>query len=111
MEWVAERLVTSREAVLRGDVIMLPIPLTPGGAMKALNAALPVYFDDDFASVVLENGCEVALVWLVPIGSAEAAFIDRRGWDAFERELVRQDPDLLDLGRAETDLGCPRCRY
>ncbi|MFC3575992.1 suppressor of fused domain protein [Streptomyces yaanensis] len=104
LEWVAERLVVSGEAVLRGDVIPLPMPLLPGGTMTALYAALPVCFDDDFASVVLENGVETAMVWLVPIGESEAAFVRVKGWDAFEEELVRQDPDLLDLNRAEIAL-------
>ncbi|MFF8280636.1 suppressor of fused domain protein [Streptomyces lateritius] len=100
LEYVAERLLAGREAVLRGDVLRLPMALTPGGAMTALYAAMPVYYDDDFASVVLENGSDVAVVWLVPVTSAEADFVERRGWEAFEHELVRQDPDLLDLNRA-----------
>ncbi|MFI6107332.1 hypothetical protein [Streptomyces sp. NPDC051310] len=41
----------------------------------------------------------------MPVTSAEADFVERRGWEAFERELVRQDPDLLDLARAEIALG------
>lgn len=101
LEYVAERLVSSGEAVLRGEVIPLPMPLVPNGAMKALYAAIPVYFDDDFGSVVLENGSETSVVWLVPIGESEAAFIQAKGWGAFEEELVRHDPDLLDLNRAE----------
>ncbi|MHB9861203.1 suppressor of fused domain protein [Streptomyces sp. YIM S03343] len=101
LEWVADRLVASGEAVLRGDVVPLPMPLIPGGAMTALYAALPVCFDDEFASVVLENRVETSVVWLVPIGTAEVAFVRENGWTAFEEELVRQDPDLLDLNRAE----------
>ncbi|MGR6970886.1 suppressor of fused domain protein [Streptomyces cynarae] len=104
LEWVAERLVVSGEAVLRGDVIPLPMPLIPGGTMTALYATHPVYFDDDFLSVVLENGVETAVVWLVPIGTSEAAFVREKGWDVFEEELARQDPDLLDLNRAEMTL-------
>lgn len=104
LEWVAERLVVSGKAVLRGDVIPLPMPLIPGGTMTALYAALPVYFDDDFFSVVLENGVETSVVWLVPIGESEAAFVREKGWGPFEEELIRQDPDLLDLNRAEITL-------
>jgi hypothetical protein len=104
LEYVAEQLLAGREALLRGDVLRLPMALTPGGAMTALYAAIPVYYDDAFASVVLENGSDVAVVWLVPVTSAEADFVERRGWEAFERELVRQDPDLLDLDRPEIKL-------
>jgi hypothetical protein len=104
LEWVAGRLVADGQAVLRGEVIPLPMPLLPGSTMTALYAAPPVYFDDDFASVVLENGVETSVVWLVPIGETEAAFVRERGWGAFEEELVRQDPDLLDLHRTEIAL-------
>ncbi|MER5312914.1 suppressor of fused domain protein [Streptomyces sp. NPDC002773] len=101
LEYVAGRLISGGQAVLRGDVLRLPMPLTPGGSMTALYAAAPVCFDEAFGSVVLENGSDVAIVWLVPIGDREAEFVERNGWEAFERELVRHDPDLLDVGRAE----------
>jgi hypothetical protein len=104
LEWVAGRLVASGEAVLRGDVIPLPMPLLKESALTSLYAAVPVYFDDDFASVVLENGTPVSVVWLVPIGDSEAAFIRKKGWGVFEQELIRQDPDLLDLNRSEITL-------
>ncbi|MFE1949308.1 MULTISPECIES: suppressor of fused domain protein [Streptomyces] len=103
VEFVAERMVESGHAVLRGDVIPLPVPL-PGGSKTALYAALPVCFDDAFASVTIENGSEVAIVWLVPLTSAEADFVRARGWQEFEQALVAQDPDLLDIGRAGLDL-------
>ncbi|MEU4249540.1 suppressor of fused domain protein [Amycolatopsis sp. NPDC026612] len=46
------------------------------------------------------------MVWLVPVSRAEAAYVGSHGWRAFEDELVRHDPDLLDPGRAEL----PVCR-
>ncbi|MFG2900366.1 suppressor of fused domain protein [Streptomyces zaomyceticus] len=101
LEYVSGLLISRGRAVLRGDVLRLPMPLTPGGSMTALYAALPVCFDEEFASVVLENGSDVAVVWLVPIGDREAEFVEREGWEAFENELVRHDPDLLDLDRPE----------
>ncbi|MFF3845014.1 suppressor of fused domain protein [Streptomyces sp. NPDC002328] len=104
LEWVAERMVVGGGAVSRGEVIPLPMPLIPGGAMTALYAAQPVCFDDGFGSVVLENGVETSLVWLVPIGDSEAAFVREKGWDVFEEELGRQDPDLFDLERVEMRL-------
>jgi hypothetical protein len=65
---------------------------------------LPVYFDDDFFSVTIENGSDVAVVWLIPITAEETAFIRDEGWEAFEDALVRQDPDLLDPDRPQLDL-------
>ncbi|WP_093858235.1 suppressor of fused domain protein [Streptomyces sp. TLI_053] len=91
--YVAGQLRASGQAILRGDVVPLPAPLT-GGSMTSLYAGLPVYFDDNFFSVTVENGSEVAIVWLIPITAEETAFIRDQGWEAFEDALVRQDPDL-----------------
>ncbi|MEV7404891.1 suppressor of fused domain protein [Streptomyces sp. NPDC091267] len=77
---------------------------TKASAAAALYAALPVYFDDDFFSVTIENGSDVAIVWLVPITSAEADFVRVKGWQAFEQALAAQDPDLVDIDRAGLDL-------
>ncbi|MFE2424084.1 suppressor of fused domain protein [Streptomyces hokutonensis] len=99
---VAGQLVASGQAIMRGDVVPLPAPL-PGGLMTSLYAGLPVYFDDDF-SVTVENGSDVAIVWLIPITAEETAFIREKGWEAFEEALVRQDPDLLDPDRPQLDL-------
>ncbi|QIY69197.1 suppressor of fused domain protein [Streptomyces sp. RLB1-33] len=103
LEYVAGQLTASGEAILRGDVVPLPAPL-PGGTMTSLYAGLPVYFDDDFFSVTIENGSDVAVVWLIPITAEETAFIRDEGWEAFEDALVRQDPDLLDPDRPQLDL-------
>ncbi|MFG2824999.1 suppressor of fused domain protein [Kitasatospora sp. NPDC048365] len=103
LEFVAGRLVAGGRPLLRGDVVPLPVPL-PGGTMTSLYAALPVYFDEDFFSVTVENGSEVVIVWLVPITAEETAFVSDKGWEAFEGELARQDPDLLDPARPRIDL-------
>ncbi|MFD7719962.1 suppressor of fused domain protein [Streptomyces sp. NPDC059814] len=104
LEWAAERLVTSGTAVLRGDVVPLPMPLCPGGTLTHLYAAMPVYFDDGFFSVDLENGTHVSVVWLVPIHGVEANYVTKNGWPAFEEELTKQDPDLFDLDRPPMSL-------
>ncbi len=103
LEFVTGQLLASGQAILRGDVVALPAPL-PGGTMTSLYAGLPVYFDDDFFSVTLENGSEVAIVWLIPITDQETAFIREKGWRAFEDALALQDPDLLGPARPQLDL-------
>ncbi|MFF4339223.1 suppressor of fused domain protein [Kitasatospora sp. NPDC001540] len=103
LEYVAGRLFAHGAAVLRGEVLPLPVPL-PGGTMTGLYAALPVYFDDGFRSVTVENGSEVGVVWLLPVSDREAAFVAERGWRAFEDELARRDPDLLDPSRPSLEL-------
>ncbi len=67
--------------------------------MSNIYAAVPGYFDEDFDSVELEDGRGVAVIWMIPISDAENTFVTDCGWDAFERELVERDPDLLDLNR------------
>ncbi|WP_229853337.1 suppressor of fused domain protein [Streptomyces violascens] len=103
LEYLAGQLLASGQAILRGDVVPLPTPL-PGGTMTSLYAGLPVYFDDDFFSVTIENGSDVVIVWLIPITDQETAFIRDKGWQAFEDALARQDPDLLDPARPQLDL-------
>lgn len=36
---------------------------------------------------------------MVPISDLEKDYVLDRGWEAFERELVEKDPDLLDPRR------------
>lgn len=104
LDHVSQEIRRSGAAVLRGDIVQLPSPLGPSGTMTALYAAIPVYLDDAFGSVRLENGVDVAIVWLVPVGDTEAEFVRHKGWKAFEDALVRLDPDLLDLNRRELPL-------
>ncbi|MFD7428277.1 suppressor of fused domain protein [Streptomyces sp. NPDC059818] len=85
-----------REAAMSGAGI--------GGTLTHLYAAMPVYFDDGFFSVDLENGTHVSLVWLVPIHGVEANYVTKNGWPAFEEELTKQDPDLFDLDRPPMSL-------
>ncbi|MBE1590022.1 suppressor of fused domain protein [Nonomuraea angiospora] len=98
---LAARLLREETAILRGEVVRLPGPLRPDSAMVGLYAALPVYFDPPFKSVVVENDCHVAVVWLVPVGAMEIRYIEKFGYPAFEGELVARAPDLLDLRRGE----------
>ncbi|WP_143234454.1 suppressor of fused domain protein [Paractinoplanes atraurantiacus] len=99
LEFMWTRSLNSREVVLRGDVVSLPSEVMVASRFSFLYAALPVYYDDAFKSVVVESGDEVAVVWLVPITSSEAKFVAERGWKEFEQELVKIDPDLLDMSR------------
>lgn len=99
LEFVWSKCLDSREAVLRGEVVALPPMAMVASRFPYLYAAMPVYYDDDFDSVVVESGDDVAIVWLVPITSGEANFVAERGWEEFEKELVKYDPDLMDIKR------------
>lgn len=100
LEHLAKSSVKSGRAILRGDTIKLPGVIEPGSRLDALYATLPVYFDDSFSSIGLSDGGQAAVVWLVPIGGSEVDLIQRAGWQSFEEELAKRDPDLLDLRRA-----------
>jgi hypothetical protein len=99
LDYMWSRCIDSRQAVLRGDVVELPSDLVINSRFTALYVALPVYFDDEFQSVAIENGQKVAIVWLVPITTGEAKFIADYGWQRFEQLLSEQDPDLMDRDR------------
>ncbi|MFF4599831.1 suppressor of fused domain protein [Amycolatopsis sp. NPDC001319] len=98
---VAKAMIASGEVLLRGDVVTTAGPLVQGSRMEALYAANPVYYDDGFFGVDLPLGNRAAIVWLVPVSAAEAAYVRSRGWQAFERELTKHDPDLMDPCRPE----------
>lgn len=99
LEFVFSMCLDTREAVLRGNVIPLPDDIVCGSRFTSMYAASPVYYDEDFKSVVVENGDSVAIVWLIPITSNEARLIIDHGWDQFEAELLKTDPDLMDMNR------------
>ncbi|GLY01346.1 hypothetical protein Acsp01_17250 [Actinoplanes sp. NBRC 101535] len=98
-EFIWSKCVDSREVVLRGDVVKLPDGLVLGERFTHLYAALPVYYDGDFKSVVVEDGKSVAIVWLIPIAADEARIVAEQGWEKFEQRLVERDPDLMDFAR------------
>ena len=95
---VAGQLVLSGRGMLRGEVLGPHGPVFGTGAVTALYAAAPGYVPEGFG-VCRMPGRTVVLTWLVPITAGEAAFVAARGWQAFEKALVAEDPDLTDLGR------------
>jgi len=99
LQFLTKDLLRRHLAILRGQTFTLPWPVAEGSTLSTLYAAVPGYFDEDFDSVTVEDGRGVAIVWMVPIGESENEFVLNRGWDAFERELVEKDPDLLDPNR------------
>jgi hypothetical protein len=87
--------------LLRGDVIGPWGPLQEGATAEALYASVPVYFPESFHEYTPPDGTlPIVLVWMVPITTSEAAFVRKAGWGAFERELERHDPDVLNLRRS-----------
>ncbi len=99
LQQVGQGLIADGHALLRGDVIGPRGPLfSDSPKMEALYASPPVYFPDGFATYHDEDR-DIVFVWLIPIARAEAEFIRTLGWNRFEDELVRANPDLTDPGR------------
>jgi hypothetical protein len=99
VQLVARDLLARHTAILRGQTFPLPGSVAEGSVLSSLYAAVPGYFDEEFDAVTIEDGTEVAIVWLVPIAASEKNYIDVNGWADFEQRLVERDPDLLDLHR------------
>lgn len=92
-------LVLSRhEALLRGQVVGPGQPLFSGSAVNAIYASMPVIFEEGF-NTFEGTSPPTVLVWLIPIFSDEARYIEEHGWEDFEDILEQKDPDLWDFGR------------
>lgn len=99
LQLIGKGLLDRHAAMVRGDVVRLPAPISESSGMSALYASRPVYFDGDFDEIDIEDGVTVGLMWLIPIWDEEADFVLQHGWPAFESRLESHDPDLLDLSR------------
>ncbi|MGW1680284.1 suppressor of fused domain protein [Saccharopolyspora sp. NPDC002376] len=104
LQQIGLELIMEDEALLRGDVLGPRTPILPGSTLEAFYVTLPVYYDDEFSTVRIEGGVEVVICWIVPISSREADYVRHAGWEKFEDELVRRQPDLRDPFREEMPL-------
>lgn len=95
---VGSRVLATGQPLLRGHVLGPAGPVVPGSTLTALYVTMPVYFPDDFATFPDPSG-DVVIAWLAPISTAEAGYVGRHGWEAFEDQLVEHDPDLVDFER------------
>ena len=95
----AEYVRAQNRALLRGDVVGPSEPLIPGARASAVYAAMPVFFDDDFATY-RGSSPPTVLVWLIPLPFEDADLVKTRGWEAFENELESTAVDFWDLNRS-----------
>lgn len=103
MLFMMDYILTGHHALLRGQVIELPVDATNKIAFKALYCAMPVFLDDNFATFN-EMASPVVIVWLIPIYSSESDYIAVNGWGRFEDLLEQQSPDLFSLKREHINL-------
>jgi hypothetical protein len=98
LQQVGEEILHKHEPLRTGAVLGPRGQLFPGAGMTALYVTRPVYFPDDFATFPDVDG-DIVISWLVPITTAEAAYVADHGWERFEQLLEQQDPDLTDVKR------------
>ena len=108
LQQVGMRALHDRRCYLRGEVIGPNGPLADGSKLEALYVAVPVYLPDSFHVFRPTVGDPVVMAWLVPITASEAHFVGKHGWEAFEHQLLEEDPDLLNMTRESMALGA-RC--
>jgi len=89
-------------ALLRGDVVGPSEPLIPGVKARAVYAAIPVFFSDEFATF---RGSEppTVFVWLIPLPAEDAEYVKATGWESFEDRLEKADINFWNLDRPALD--------
>lgn len=96
---VAESVVETHRALLRGEVFPLGHPIVRGSSCCHLYASLPVVFPEGLATCDSTQPSTV-FVWLLPITDREEREIRSIGWSRFEDKLEQADVDLFDLARS-----------
>jgi hypothetical protein len=96
---LSQEILSLHHAPAHGDVIGPRGPVTDGSKLEAFYILPPLYYEA--AMEVFESeGTQTLFAWALPISVAEASFIRREGWKAFEERIHSTDPDLMDLERA-----------
>lgn len=96
--FVCELILRDHDAVLRGQVIRLPMDAAQKLGFDAVYCSIPVFMDDEF-STFGESQPPTVIVWMIPIYKGEADYVDANGWSKFEDLLEEKDPDLFSLER------------
>jgi hypothetical protein len=94
----SDHIVKKHAALLRGQVVGPSDPIISGISLNAVYVAIPVLFDDSFATFD-NTSPPTVFVWALPLHTSEANYVRYNGWNALEDLLEEKDPDLLDLNR------------
>jgi Suppressor of fused protein (SUFU) len=99
LQQVGMQALEGHTALLRGEVLGPHGRLFKTGEMEALYVSI----QGVLAGVLC--GLQARWRWdrdpglVVPVSGAEATLVKRHGWEAFENEIVKNDPDLSDPER------------
>ncbi|TBU99004.1 suppressor of fused domain protein [Phytopseudomonas dryadis] len=96
--FICELILRNHDAVLRGQIIRLPMDAAEKLGFDAVYCSVPMFMSDDFATF---RGSQppTVIVWVIPVYKSEADYVDANGWSKFEDLLEEKDPDLFSLGR------------
>jgi antitoxin YqcF len=106
---MAESVIRSRKALLRGEVVGPGNPVVKGSTLNALYVTNPSPFSN---SLVEFDSGQIAMVfaYLIPITPGEASCIRQKGWRWFEDQLESENPEIWDLSRTNEITCEPDCR-
>ncbi len=96
--FICELILKNHDAVLRGQVIRLPVEATEKLGFDGVYCSIPVFLDDNFATFKGSQPPTI-IVWIIPIFKDEADYVDANGWSKFEDLLEEKDLDLFSLKR------------
>jgi hypothetical protein len=91
-------ILRNHDAVLRGQIIQLPMGAAEKFGFDAVYCAIPVFMNDEFATF---GGSQppTVIVWMMPIYKSESDYVSANGWSKFENLLEKKEPDLFSLER------------
>jgi hypothetical protein len=98
LHYTSEQILHAHHAPLRGEILPLGGPILKGSAACNLYATVPAPYPDGLAGC-FETTPPTVVVWLLPIMSTEAQWIQEKGWHSFEDLLEQKEPDFFDLKR------------
>lgn len=102
---VTETVLNTHQALLRGHVLALAAPVTPGSSLTHLYVCVPFFLSEEARTFHLSSPPTI-FAWLMPITQAEASYIEKSGWSAFEDKLeeLGEEMDLFDLERSSVPI-------
>jgi hypothetical protein len=95
---IGKELLQTNRPLLRGQVLEPAGSILPGATLDAIYCSIPVFFPQSFHQCNTTEPPTV-FVWCIPIAASEAHLVRTTGWNYFEEQLEKSDPDLFDLQR------------
>lgn len=100
--YVSNKMLKTHKAILRGQVLEIPENILGNNLFTSVYVSIPIFFEEGFATIKTSNP-DTIFAWIFPLYKSEADFISRKGWDAFEDLLEKNDCDFWSLGRPQID--------